>query len=132
MIEEPFRSRPVFYNESLPVGHMELIKVLEKVKQKKPKKDCSFLEKKYYTLFNDYVFARNKRRFRPVGILDWAHYTGAGLREAILSNGLDEYYKTMLEDERSPSNIWKDKQKETELKTYYAERKEYYNKQRGA
>ena len=132
MMEEPFRSRPVFSRARRPFGHMELIKVLEKVKQKKPKKDCSFLEKKYYTLFNDYVFARTKRRFRPVGILDWAHYTGAGLREAILNNSLDEYYKTMLEDERSPSNIWENKQKETELKAYYAERKEYYNNQRGA
>ena len=132
MTEEPFRSRPVFYTKRKPFGHMALLNVLDQIKETDAEKDCSWSEKQSYTLFNDYVFARTKRRFRPVGILDWAHYTEAGLRKAILSDTIDEYYKTMLKDARSPDNVWDDKNKEKELKTYYADRKKYYDQQRGA
>jgi len=132
MMNKSFRSRPVFSNKKRPVGHMKLLKALEQVKEIDPEKNCLWEEKNSYTLFSDYVFARTKTRFRPVGVLDWAHYTQATLREAILNDNLDEYYKKMLEDERSPTNVWEDKHKEVELKTYYADRKKHYNKQRGA
>jgi hypothetical protein len=34
----------------------------------------------------------------------------------------------MLKDDRSPKNTWQDKDKEAELKKYYASRKKYYDK----
>jgi hypothetical protein len=106
---------------------MSLLKTLEQVKEIAPEKNLFWREKNSYILFKDYVFARTKRRFRPVGVLDWANYTEATLREAILNDSIDEYYKTMLGDDRSPNNVWEDKNKEVALKTYYADRKEYYS-----
>jgi|TARA_R110000803_G_scaffold207167_1_gene274929 hypothetical protein len=72
------------------------------------------------TIFNGFLIAKNKTRFRPVGILDWAHFTGAGLRVAIEFDVLQEYYEEMLKDSRSPSNNWKDKNLEIVLKEQYA------------
>jgi len=128
MMNASFRSRPVFSNKKRPLGHMTLLKALEQAKKVDPKKNYSWEEKGSYTLFSDYVFARTKTRFRPTGVLDWAHYTQAGLREAILNNNIDGYYKTMLKDDRSPKNTWQDKDKEAELKNYYASRKKHYDK----
>jgi hypothetical protein len=73
-------------------------------------------------VFNGYLIAKNKTSFRPVGVLDWAHYTEAGIRTAIQHGVLDQYYEKMLEDSRSPTNVWKDKKKEQNLKEYYANR----------
>ena len=126
MMKESFRSRPVFSSKKRPLGHMALLKTLEQVKEIDPTKNCFCEEKNSYTLFSDYAFARTKTRFRPVGVLDWAHYTQATLREAVLNDSIDEYYKTMLEDDRSPKNVWGDKNKEAELKTYYKDRKKHY------
>jgi hypothetical protein len=95
MMKESFRST----SKKRPLGHMALLKTLEL----DPTKNC-FCEDSY-TLFSDYAFARTKTRFRPVGVLDWAHYTQATLREAVLNDSIDEYYKTMLEDDRSPKNV---------------------------
>jgi len=106
---------------------MSLLKTLEQVKEIAPEKNLFWREKNSYILFKNYVFARTKTRFRPVGVLDWANYTEATLREAILNDSIDEYYKTMLGDDRSPNNVWEDKNKEVALKTYYADRKEYYS-----
>ena len=72
------------------------------------------------TIFNGFVLAKNKTRFRPLGILDWAHFTMAGIRVAIQHDVLQEYYEEMLKDPRSPSNEWKDKGLELHLKEYYA------------
>ena len=127
MIKESFRSRPNFSSKRRPFGLMSLLKTLEQVKEIAPEKNLFWREKNSYILFKDYVFARTKTRFRPVGVLDWANYTEATLREAILNDSIDEYYKTMLGDDRSPNNVWEDKNKEVALKTYYADRKEYYS-----
>jgi len=127
MMKESFRSRPNFSSKRRPFGLMSLLKTLEQVKEIAPEKNLFWREKNSYILFKDYVFARTKTRFRPVGVLDWANYTEATLREAILNDSIDEYYKTMLGDDRSPNNVWEDKNKEVALKTYYADRKEYYS-----
>ena len=126
-MKESFRSRPNFSSKRRPFGLMSLLKTLEQVKEIAPEKNLFWREKNSYILFKDYVFARTKMRFRPVGVLDWANYTEATLREAILNDSIDEYYKTMLGDDRSPNNVWEDKNKEVALKTYYADRKEYYS-----
>ena len=126
-MKESFRSRPNFSSKRRPFGLMSLLKTLEQVKEIAPEKNLFWREKNSYILFKDYVFARTKTRFRPVGVLDWANYTEATLREAILNDSIDEYYKTMLGDDRSPNNVWEDKNKEVALKTYYADRKEYYS-----
>jgi hypothetical protein len=127
MMKESFISRPNFSSKRRPFGLMSLLKTLEQVKEIAPEKNLFWREKNSYILFKDYVFARTKTRFRPVGVLDWANYTEATLREAILNDSIDEYYKTMLGDDRSPNNVWEDKNKEVALKTYYADRKEYYS-----
>ena len=127
MMKESFRSRPNFSSKRRPFGLMSLLKTLEQVKEIAPEKNLFWREKNSYILFKDYVFARTKTRFRPVGVLDWANYTEATLREAILNDSIDEYYKTMLGDDRSPNNVWEDKNKEVALKTYYADRTEYYS-----
>ena len=71
--------------------------------------------------FNDFIIARNKTLFRPVGILDWAWYTVAGMALAIEFDAMSEYYGEMLKDKRSPDNIWKDKYKEKQLKEGYSQ-----------
>tara|TARA_R100001369_G_scaffold35530_1_gene60784 strand:+ start:57 stop:386 length:330 start_codon:yes stop_codon:yes gene_type:complete len=71
--------------------------------------------------FNDFIIARNKTLFRPVGILDWAWYTVDGMAIAIEFDAMSEYYEEMLKDKRSPDNIWKDKGKEKQLKEGYSQ-----------
>jgi len=71
--------------------------------------------------FNDFIIARNKTLFRPVGILDWAWYTVAGMALAIEFDAMSEYYEEMLKDKRSPDNIWKDKDKEKQLTEGYSQ-----------
>ena len=71
--------------------------------------------------FNDFIIARNKTLFRPVGILDWAWYTVAGMALAIEFDAMSEDYGEMLKDKRSPDNIWKDKDKEKQLKEGYSQ-----------
>lgn len=71
-------------------------------------------------LRHDVTLAKKKTRFRPLGILDYAHFTVKGLAEAIDNDSVIEYYIEMLEDPRSPDNVWKDKEKEKSLKLAYA------------
>jgi len=73
-------------------------------------------------IFNGFVIAKTKTSFRPVGILDWAHYTKGGICVAIQNDVLQQYYEEMLKDPRSPSNVWRDKDKEQHLKKYYEDR----------
>tara|TARA_R110002020_G_scaffold65744_3_gene173387 strand:- start:828 stop:1196 length:369 start_codon:yes stop_codon:yes gene_type:complete len=73
-------------------------------------------------VFNDFLFAKNKTLFRPLGILDWAWFTTAKLRDAMLGERMGAYYIEMLNDSRSPNNKWRDKKKEKEMKEYYATR----------
>ena len=79
-------------------------------------------ELNYGFVFNDFIFAKNKTLFRPLGIIDWAWFTTAKLRDAILGERIGDYYTEMLNDPRSPSNKWRDKEKEKEMKDYYANR----------
>ena len=64
--------------------------------------------------------AKKVTRFRMSGLLDYAHFTVKGLGEAMVNEEVGLYYMKMLEDERSPENVWKDKEKEIKLKQEYA------------
>lgn len=72
----------------------------------------------------DVILAKKKTRFRPLGILDYAHFTVKGLATAITEERVMEYYEEMLQDPRSPSSEWRDKELEMRLKSYYGERRE--------
>jgi len=67
------------------------------------------------------IIAKKKTRFRPLGQLDWAHYTAKGLGTAFKEGTVLEYYEQMLVDERSPSHDWQG-DNAMKKKTYYAER----------
>lgn len=68
-----------------------------------------------------FIIAKRKTRFRPLGQLDWAHYTPKGLGAAIAENTVLEYYEYMLTDSRSPKSEWKGESAMSK-KAYYAER----------
>jgi hypothetical protein len=105
-----------------PYGTYALQEALKQLRQIKPELVYSRSSSVQGTVFNNFLIAKNKTRFRPVGILDWAHFTMAGLRDAIQHETLNTYYLEMLEDPRSPSNCWKNKELETIKKDYYANR----------
>lgn len=69
-----------------------------------------------------FMIAKKKTLFRPLGILDWAYYTPKTLAEAFDLGQVEEYYYEMLQDPRSPTNEWKDKEKEKRMKAYYFNR----------
>tara|TARA_R110000803_G_scaffold1228_7_gene4035 strand:- start:1345 stop:1749 length:405 start_codon:yes stop_codon:yes gene_type:complete len=69
-----------------------------------------------------FMIAKNRPLLRPLGILDWAYYTPKKLAEAVDLGLVEEYYYEMLDDPRSPDNIWKDKEKEKRMKEEYANR----------
>ena len=98
-------------------GRHALMKALEQIKDRLPVNEIQ-----YGYVFNDFLFAKNKTLFRPLGVIDWAWYTSATLKSAILEERMGDYYTEMLNDSRSPSNIWKDKKKEKKMKEYYANR----------
>ena len=79
-------------------------------------------ELNYGFVFNDFIFAKNKTLFRPLGVIDWAWFTSPKLRDAMLGDSMRAYYTEMLNDSRSPNNKWQDKKKEKEMKAYYADR----------
>ncbi len=66
------------------------------------------------------IIAKKKTRFRPLGQLDWAHYTAKGLGTAFKYGTVLEYYEQMLVDERSPSHDWQG-EKSMVKRAYYAE-----------
>ena len=68
------------------------------------------------------IIAKKKTRFRPLGQLDWAHYTAKGLGNAFSDGTVLEYYEHMLNDERSPSHDWHG-EKMMEKRAHYAERR---------
>jgi len=56
-------------------------------------------------VFNDnYLLAKKTSRFRPFGVVFWAHYTPKGLGLAIKEDTVMDYYLEMLKDERSAKN----------------------------
>lgn len=67
------------------------------------------------------IIAKKKTRFRPLGQLDWAHYTAKGLGTAFKEGTVLEYYEKMLVDGRSPSHDWNGENAMAK-KAYYAER----------
>ena len=105
-----------------PYGTYALQEALKQLRQIEPELIYSSAPSVQGTVFNNFLIAKNKTRFRPVGILDWAHFTMAGLRNAIQNESLNDYYLEMLEDPRSPSNCWKDKEFEALKKEQYANR----------
>lgn len=70
-------------------------------------------------LNKEVIIAKKKPLFTLTGKLDWVWYTPKGLGMAIASGEIEEYYNTMLTDERSPKNEWKDKEKEQRMKEHY-------------
>ena len=106
----------------IPYGTYALQEALKQLRQSKPKLVYSRASSVQGTVFNNFLIAKNKTRFRPVRVLDWAHFTMAGLRDAIYNDDLHDYYLEMLEDQRSPSNSWKNIELEESLKAHYANR----------
>ena len=73
---------------------------------------------------NEFFFiAKNNRKMRLESHLDWTFYEPKTLAQAIDANTVESYYEIMLNDIRSDPNIWKDRDLEMELKSYYAARK---------
>jgi hypothetical protein len=103
-----------------PYGTYALQNALQQLRKTVPDLVYEVSYTRQGTIFNGFLIAKNKTSFRPVGILDWAHFTMAGLRVAIEFDVLKEYYEEMLKDPRSPNNDWKDKELETRLKEQYA------------
>lgn len=66
--------------------------------------------------------SKNSSKMRLIGQLDWCYYTPKTFAQAIDSNTIESYYEIMLNDIRSDPNVWKDKDFEMELKSYYAAR----------
>tara|TARA_R110002051_G_scaffold165632_3_gene236452 strand:+ start:1333 stop:1695 length:363 start_codon:yes stop_codon:yes gene_type:complete len=107
-----------------PYGSYKLFNVIKQVRESAPSgSDYSFAEPTRFGLtWEGFLFAKTKTMFRPLGILDWAWYTPAKLRDAALDDNLSDYYTEMLDDPRSPANKWKDKEEEKKKKDYYAYR----------
>jgi hypothetical protein len=77
----------------------------------------------YLEINSLFYIAKNSSKMRLISNLDWSHYTSKTLAQAIDTNTVESYYETMLKDSRSDPNVWKDTDKEMELKTYYAFKK---------
>mgnify|MGYP003663461899 CR=1 FL=1 len=103
-----------------PYGTYAFQEALKQLRQLKPDLVYACEYAKQGTVFNSFLIAKNRTRFRPLGVLDWAHFTMAGLRVAIQYDVLNEYYVEMLKDPRSPSNTWKNTEKENSLKEQYS------------
>jgi hypothetical protein len=76
----------------------------------------------YLEINNLFYIAKNSSKMRLISNLDWCYYTPKTLAQAIDGNNIESYYEIMLKDSRSDPNVWKDTDKEMELKTYYAAR----------
>jgi hypothetical protein len=75
-----------------------------------------------YKINNQIMIAKRKTLFRLLGTMDWVWYTPKGLGTALNEGTVEIYYEHMTKDKRSPTNEWKNKDKEMSLKTEYAER----------
>jgi hypothetical protein len=71
---------------------------------------------------NHYYIVKNSSKMRLKSHLDWVWYTPKTLADAIDNNTVEAYYEIMLEDVRSDPNVWKDRNFELEMKSYYAAR----------
>jgi hypothetical protein len=70
----------------------------------------------------NFYIAKHSNKMRLKSHLDWAYYTPKTLANAIDNNCISSYYEIMLNDVNSDPNIWKDKNFELELKSFYAAR----------
>jgi len=87
--------------------------------------DCQISVREHHqglVIDEELIIAKNKPLFRPLGIIDWAHFTPKGLAKAINSGSASKYYKKMLKDPLSPQNKWCDKKLEREMKSFYLKR----------
>ena len=75
-----------------------------------------------HTSSNTIYISKSTNKFRLKSHLDWAHYTPKTLAHAINNDDVDVYYERQLKDSNSTPNIWKRKDEEQELKSYYAAR----------
>jgi hypothetical protein len=66
--------------------------------------------------------AKSTAKMRLKSHLDWCWYTPKTLAQAIDSNTIEAYYEIMLTDVRSDPNVWKDRDFELDLKSFYAQR----------
>ena len=69
---------------------------------------------------NHFRVATRSAKMRLISHLDWVFYTPRDLAAAMDSNTVDVYYEQQLLDSQSDPNVWKDVDKEIELKTRYA------------
>jgi len=76
--------------------------------------------KQGFLMINQQVLiAQHKKKFRLVGLLDWAYYTMPDLAAAIANNSTESYYVAQLSHPKSTPNEWKRPVEEAVLKTYY-------------
>ena len=75
-------------------------------------------------IVNDIILiAKNKNRFKLLGKLDWVYYPRINiLCDNLKNNTVKEYYEELISHEKSPSNEWKDKNKEKRLREFYDNR----------
>lgn len=66
--------------------------------------------------------AKKSQKMRLKSHIDWCYYDPKTLADAIDNNTIETYYEIMLNDVKSDPNVWKDKDFEMELKSYYAAR----------
>jgi hypothetical protein len=78
------------------------------------------IERNGYLEVNGCYIAKNSSKMRLKSHLDWCHYTPKTLAQAIDSDTIESYYEVMLKNPQSDCNNWKDRQREMELKSYYA------------
>lgn len=70
----------------------------------------------------DLYIAKKSCKMRLKSHLDWSWYTPKTLAQAIDANTVESYYEIMLTDVRSDPNLWKDRDIEMDLKSFYAAR----------
>lgn len=79
-------------------------------------------QKKLLLINGLYYIATNRSIMRIKSHLDWVVYTPQDLAQALDTGTVDAYYEQQMANPLSPGDDWRDKQKEMDLKTYYAQR----------
>jgi len=72
---------------------------------------------------DEIIIAKNSDKMKLLRYLDWVHYDPKDLANAIMNKTTQEYYDKQLSHSRTDPNIWNDKQREKDMKEYYANRK---------
>ena len=80
-----------------------------------------YIERNGYLEVNGlFYIAKNSNKMRLISHLDWCYYEPQCLADAINTDTVEEYYEQQLNDPNSDPNVWRDKDKEMDLKTHYA------------